>query len=115
MNIYEKLARLLGVAEITQDFKGSPDLEIGEWHTADSYDIHVMTNDSRNLDFEYDVYYYEPSFNQVIDRIQELKDEEAIVWVSDFETYLPESEVQDYVDEHEEDLLELLNVENYDN
>ena len=115
MNIYEKLAKLLGVAQITEDFRGNPDLEIGEWHTADSYDIHVMTNDARNLDFEYDVYYYEPSFNQVIDRIQELNDEDAIVWVSDFETYLPEYEVQDYIDEHEEDLLENLKVENYDN
>ena len=115
MNTYEKLAKLLGVAQITDDFRGSPDLEIGEWHTADSYDVHVMTNDPRNIQFDYDVFYYTPSFNQIIDRIKELQDEDAIVYVSDFETYLPEYEVQDYIDEHEEDLLELLNVENYDN
>ena len=116
MNIYKKLAKLLGVAQITDDFRGVwADLEIGEWHTADSYDLHVMTNDPRNIQFDCDVYYYEPSFNEVIDRIKELKDEDAIVYVSDFETYLPEYEVQDYIDEHEEVLLELLNVENYDN
>ena len=115
MNTYEKLAKLLGVAQITDDFRGSPDLEIGEWHTADSYDVHVMTNDPRNIQFDYDVFYYTPSFNQIIDRIKELQDEDAIVYVSDFETYLPEYEVQDYIDEHEEDLLEQLNVENYDN
>lgn len=115
MNMYEKLATLLGVAQITDDFRGSPDLQISEWHTADSYDIHVMTNDERNIQFDYDVYYYQPSFNQIIDRIKELQDEDAIVYVSDFETYLPEYEVQDYIDEHEENLLELLNVENYDN
>lgn len=102
MNIYEKLAKLLGVAQITEDFRGSPDLEIGEWHTADGYDINVMTNDARNLDFEYDVYYYDPSLNQVIDRIQELNDEEAIVWISDLEKYLPELEVQDYIEEHKD-------------
>jgi hypothetical protein len=115
MNMYEKLATLLGVAQITDDFRGSPDLQISEWHTADSYDIHVMTNDERNIQFDYDVYYYQPSFNQIINRIKELQDEDAIVYVSDFETYLPEYEVQDYIDEHEENLLELLNVENYDN
>ena len=115
MNIYEKLAKLLGVAQITDNFRGSSDLEISEWHTADSYDVHVMTNDPRNIQFDYDVFYYTPSFNQIIDRIKELQDEDAIVYVSDFETYLPEYEVQDYIDEHEEDLLEQLNVENYDN
>jgi hypothetical protein len=115
MNMYEKLATLLGVAQITDDFRGSPDLQISEWHTADSYDVHVMTNDERNIQFDYDVFYYTPSFNQIIDRIKELNDKDAIVYVSDFETYLPEYEVQDYIDEHEENLLELLNVENYDN
>jgi hypothetical protein len=115
MNIYTKLAKLLGVAQITDDFRGSPDLEIGEWHTADSYDVHVMTNDPYNIQFDNDVYYYEPSFSQIINRIKELNDEDAIVYVSDFETYLPEYEVQDYIDEHEENLLENLEVENYDN
>lgn len=113
--MYEKLATLLGVAQITDDYRGTPDLEISEWHTADSYDIHVMTNDSRNIQFDYDVFYYTPSFNQIIDRIKELQDEDATVYVSDFETYLPEYEVDDYINEHEEDLLEQLNVENYDN
>lgn len=102
-NIYTQLAKLLGVAQITEDFKRNPDLEIGEWHTADSYDVHVMTNDKRNIQFDYDVYYYQPNFSDIIDRIKELNDEDAIVYVSDFETYLPEYEVQDYIEQHEEE------------
>lgn len=107
MDNLEKLAKLLNVAEITEDYKSGTALEIGEWHTADGYDLHVMTEDPRNLDFEYDVYYYEPSFNQVIDRIKETADNEghgeAIIYISDIEVYLPEYEVQDYIEEHEDE------------
>ena len=98
----EKLAELLEVAQITEYYRGVPDLEIGEWHTADGYDIHVMTNDARNLVFEYDVYYYQPSFNQIIDRIKEL-DKDALVYISDIEMYLPDYEVQDYIDQNTHD------------
>lgn len=113
MNNYQKLAQLLNVAEITEDYKGAPDLEIGTWNTADGYDVHVIANDPRNIDFEWDVYYYEPSFRQVIDRIKQL-DSDATVYVSDLEAYLPEYEVEDYIEEQEEKLLENLNVENYE-
>lgn len=113
MNNYQKLAQLLNVAEITEDYKGTPDLEIGEWHTADGYAVHVIASDPRNIDFEYDVYYYEPSFTEVIDRIEQL-DEDATVFVADLETYLPEYEVESYIEEQDLKLLENLNVEQYD-
>jgi len=100
MNIYTKLAELLGVAEITENFRTYPDLEISEWHTADSYEVHVMTNDRHNIQFDYDVYYYTPSFREIINRIKELNDEDSIVYVSDFETYLPEYEVEDYIEQN---------------
>ena len=102
MDNIEKLAMLLGVAEISEDYKTGVELEIGEWNTADGYTLHVITQDARNLDFEYDVYYYEPSFDQIIDRIKEL-DKDSIVYISDIELYLPDSEVQDYIDEHNEE------------
>jgi len=110
-NIYTKLAEALNIYEFTEDYTSNAALQISEYMTADSYDIHVMTNDPRNIQFDYDVFYYTPSFSQIIDRIKELNDKDAVVYVSDFETYLPEYEVQDYIDEHEENLLELLNVE----
>ena len=106
MDNLEKLAKLLNVAEITEDYKSGTALEIGEWNTADGYELHVMTEDARNLDFEYDVYYYEPSFEQVIERIKQVGEDdgmnEAIIYISDIEIYLPEYEVQDYIEEHKD-------------
>jgi len=96
----EKLAELLNVAQITDEYRGRPDLQISEWLTADGYDVHVMTNDERNLDFEYDVFYYQPDFDSIIERIKDL-DSEAIVYVSDIETYLPEYEVENYIETYE--------------
>ena len=104
MNIYEKLGEALNV-NLTDDYRGRPSLEIGTWNTADGYELHVMTNDAQHLDWEYDVYYYEPSFEDVIDRIKETADNEsydgdpATVWLCDFEQYLPEYEVNDYLEE----------------
>jgi len=106
MNIYTKLAKLLNVAEITDEYKGCPDLEVGEWQTADGYSLHVVAQDPRNLDFEYDVFYYEPPFAEVIERIKAL-DYEATVFVADLETYLPEYEVENYIEEYEEEFKEM--------
>ena len=102
----EKLAKLLNVAEITEDWKGSPALEIGMWNTADGYEIHIVTNDAQQLDWENDVHYYEPSFDDIIERIKEVADDEpgeAIIHVSDIDTYLPEYEVQDYIEQYQDD------------
>jgi hypothetical protein len=104
MNTYEKLGEALNV-KLTDDFHGRPDLEIGTWQTADGYDLHVMTDDPQHVSWEYDVYYYEPDFNTVIDRIKETADnnsydgDPAVVWLADFDQYLPEGEVQDYLEE----------------
>ena len=100
-DIYAQLAKLLNVAEITDDYKHSNahDLEISEWNTADNYSLHVMTSDVYAINFEYDVYYYQPNFSDIIDRIKELNNPDAVVFVSDLETYLPEYEVEEYLEE----------------
>ena len=108
MSVYKKLGEALNV-ELTDDYRGRPDLEIGTWQTADSYDLHVITSDPRNIEWEHDVYYYEPSFDTIIERIKDISydDDVAIVWLADLDQYLPEGEVLDY--------LEQLNDENNDN
>jgi|TARA_B110000459_G_scaffold156703_1_gene171520 hypothetical protein len=105
MNVYDELAKVLNV-ELTDDYRGRPDLEIGTWQTADNYELHVMTSDPQNVNWEYDVYYYEPSFDDVIDRIKEFADDNAfddddlpVIWLADFEQYLPEYEVTDYLEQ----------------
>jgi len=102
-DIYTQLAQILNVSKITEDYTTTADLQISEYMTADSYDVHVMTNEPMSLMWDTDVYQYQPSFNDIIDRIKDL-DEDAIVYVSDFETYLPEYEVDDYLEQHEEEL-----------
>ena len=102
-DIYTQLAKALNVAKITEDSLPHADLQISEYMTADSYDIHVMTNEPMSLMWDTDVYYYQPSFDDIINRIKDL-DEDAIVYVSDFETYLSEYEVNDYLEQHEEEL-----------
>ena len=101
MNVYDELSRVLNV-KLTDDYRSNGmDLEIGTWNTADGYELHVITSDPHNLEWEYDVYYYEPDFNTVIDRIKDVSydDDVAVVFVADFDQYLPEYEVQDYLDE----------------
>ena len=106
MSNINKLAKLLNVAEITEDWKGSPALEIGQWNTADGYILHVVTYDAQNIDWENDVYYYEPSFETIIDRIKEASEmdpDEAIIYIADIDTYLPEYEVEDYIEQQEDE------------
>jgi len=101
-NIYTKLAEALNIYEFTEDYTPNADLQISEYMTADSYDVHVMTNAPIHLMWDTDVYYYQPSFNDIIERIKDL-DEDAIVYVSDLEQYLPEYEVEDYLEEYKVD------------
>ena len=101
MSVYDKLAKELNV-ELTDDYRvNGIDLEIGTLNTADGYELHTITSDPRNLEWEYDVYYYEPDFNTVIERIKDVSydDDVAVIFIADFEQYLPEYEVQDYLDE----------------
>lgn len=99
MNI-EKLAKALGVEKITDDLKvRNPDLTIESWHTADGYDVNVITNESENIDWENDVYYYQIPFEDIIERIKDL-DEWSTVYVSDLEEYLPDDEVETWLEEN---------------
>ena len=101
MNVYDELSKVLNV-KLTDDYRSNGmDLEIGTWNTADGYELHVITSDAQNLEWEYDVYYYEPDFNTVIDRIKDVSydDDVAVVFIADFDQYLPEYEVQDYLDQ----------------
>ena len=57
-DIYTQLAQILNVSKITEDYTTHADLQISEYMTADSYDIHVMTNEPMSLMWDTDVYYY---------------------------------------------------------
>ena len=97
-DIYTQLAKALNIAEFTEDYTPSADLQISEYMTADGYDVHVMTNDPIDMQWENDIYCYQLYFEDIINRIKDL-DSDAIVYVSDLETYLPEYEVEKYLEE----------------
>ena len=105
MNVYDELSKVLNV-KLTDDYRSNGmDLEIGTWNTADGYELHVITSDPHNLEWEYDVYYYEPDFNTVIDRIKDVSynDDVAVVFLADLDQYLPEYEVEDYLEQLEKE------------
>ena len=82
------------------------DLSISPWYTADDYEVHVMTNDERSVDWENDVYYYEPQFDTIMDRIEETchdlgYGEEVKIYI-DTEAFLPEQEVIEWLEQKED-------------
>ena len=82
------------------------DLSIAPWYTADDYEIHVMTNEETNVDWENDVYYYEPQFLDIMNRIVDAVADAgpyARIYVSDLETYLPEDEVLEWLEENKDE------------
>ena len=91
---------------IIKDDLNNPDLELSLWYTADDYTLYVMTNDARNIDWENDVYYYEPSFETIMDRIEETCHDlgygsEVRIYI-DTEAFLPEQEVIEWLEQKED-------------
>ena len=88
------------------DDLSNPDLELSEWYTADDYTLYVMTNDARNIDWENDVYYYEPQFDTIIERIEDTCHDlgygsEVRIYI-DTEAFLPEQEVIEWLEQKED-------------
>ena len=102
----EKLEKLLNV-KISEDFPRNPELIIYTQSTVDGYEVFVITNDEQKINWEEDVYYYEPSFDDIIERIKDVSydydDEQAVIYCSDIEQFFNEYEIEDYVEQHTED------------
>jgi hypothetical protein len=62
-----------------------------------------MKNSSfeNQLDWENDVYYYQPSFDDIMSRIMEL-DADSKVYIDDIEEYLPEYEIERWINDNED-------------
>ena len=105
MTHIEQLEKLLNV-KITEDLSGTPDLSIHTMSTADGYEVYVITNNEKQLYWEDEVYYYEPSFEDIIDRIKDTSwdpdDEPITVYCSDIEQFFNEYEVEDYIEQNKD-------------
>ena len=102
----EKLEELLNV-KISEDFPRNPELSIYTQSTIDGYELYIVTNDEQRINWEEDVYYYEPSFDDLIERIKDVTydydDGETVIYCSDIEQFFNEYEIEDYVEQHTED------------
>ena len=99
MDLKEKIEKNFNINFVESE-SSENDLNIRERTTADGYSIYaVMSPDSLKESevFEYDVYYYEPPVEELLERFEELKDG-ARVYVDDFEAYFNEPDVIEYID-----------------
>ena len=72
------------------------DIEIGTMQTADGYDVHYITADIGNLNFENEVFYYQPDFDAIMSAIDDLRCYKPSSEIVDVEIW----DVDDYFDEY---------------
>ena len=75
------------------------DLQLSTWCTADGYDVYVLMNGKymSDMNWESDVYYYQPSLEDILDRMKDL-DEGDQFYVDDVEEYFTDEDVMiDYL------------------
>ena len=106
MTALEKLQNKLNI-EIDDTYKYNMyDLEVSTYNTADGYEVYVMKNCSfeNQLDWENDVYYYQPSFDDIMSRILELDKcpPQTKVYIDDIEEYMPEYEIERWINDNED-------------
>ena len=91
------------------------DIEIGTMNTADGYDVHYIAADLCNLNFEDEVFYYQPDFDAIMNAIDNLRfaGEEVNVACYDVDDYFDEYYMLDYIsDNMDEDEFEKFTDEN---
>ena len=76
------------------------DIEIGTIMTQDGYDLHYVAADLRNLNFENEIFYYQPDFDTIMNAIDDLRfaGEEVDVACYDIDDYFDEFYMLDYLE-----------------
>lgn len=105
MTAIEKLQNKLNIT-ITEDYKHNGyDLEISTRITADGYDVYVMKDTPYDhdvdIDWENSIFYYQPSFNDIMDRIMKLEPNSE-VYIFDIEEFMPEYEIEQWINDNED-------------
>jgi len=105
MTHIQQLEKLLNV-KIVEDWNPNVELQIYTQSTADGYEVYVITNGEEQIYWEDDLYYYEPSFDDIISRIEEIEtydDDPAVIYCSDIEQFFNEYEVEDYIEQNKDE------------
>ena len=103
MTAIEKLQDKLNI-EIDDMYKYNMyDLEVSTYNTADGYEVYVMNSTpfENGLDWENDIYYYQPPFEDIMERILDL-DAGSTVYVSDIEEFMPDYEIEQWINDNED-------------
>ena len=103
MTALEKLQEKLNI-EIDGTYNYNMyDLEVSTYNTADGYEVYVMNSTpfENGLDWENDVFYYQPPFDDIMSRIMEL-DTDQKVYIDDIEAYLPDYEIEQWLIDNED-------------
>ena len=103
MTAIEKLQDKLNI-EINEMYNYNMyDLEVSTYNTADGYEVYVMNSTpfENGLDWENDVYYYQPSFEDIMERILDL-DVGSTVYIDDIEEYMPDYEIEQWINDNED-------------
>ena len=104
MTAIERLQQKLNI-EIDETYNYNMyDLEVSTYNTADGYEVYVMNSTpfESHLDWENDVFYYQPPFDDIMSRIMEL-DAGQNVYIDDIEAYLPDYEIEQWLIDNEDD------------
>jgi cobalamin biosynthesis Co2+ chelatase CbiK len=101
MTTLQKFQQLANIEFVDQN----GDIEIGTLQTADGYDLHYITTDVQNLQFDMEVYYYQPDFDAIMNAIDDLrcfKPTSEIVSVAcyDVDDYFDEYYMLDYISDN---------------
>ena len=111
MTTLQKFQELANIKFVVYD----GDIEIGTINTQDGYEVHYITADIRNLNFENEVFYYQPDFDAVMNAIDDLRyaGEEVSVECYDVDDYFDEYYMLDYIsDNMDEDEFDEFTNEN---
>ena len=95
MNTLEKFQEVAKINFV----ESNGDIEIGTIMTQDGYDVHYVSADLRNLNFENEIFYYQPEFDALMNAIEDqlFAGEEITVACYDVDDYFDEYYMLDYL------------------
>ena len=98
MTTLEKFQELANIKFVEYD----GDMEIGTLPTADGHDLHYIAADLHNLNWENEVYYYQPDFDRVMFAIDEnrFNSEQLTIACYDIEDYFDEYYMLDFIQDN---------------
>ena len=105
MTPLKRLEQHLNVTITNFDNYCNNELQLTEYLTADGYNIYILTEDPSCLNWENDVYYYQPDFNTIMERIVQVAEDipGAKILMDDVDEYMDESEIERWLSENIDD------------